>query len=449
MENDKKIRSRILSMIIPITGENILQMTAGVVSMAMVGRISEIAVGAVGLSNIIFRIIWAIFKGISTGTSVYVAQGFGAKDNDKIRKTTICAFAILIFLSLFFIYITKRYSLQLLSIFNPTFTLLESANSYLNIIVFSLPFTALILLVSGVFQGMGNSKTPMFIVLVLNFFNIILSYVLIFGKLGLPALGLKGAAIAYVSSYLIAAIVGLVVLIYREEIFKLKFLKFKKFISFNEINKLVKFSMPTVLEMSFWQFASIIITRAILNYGETAYAAYQLGLQAESLSYMPAAGFGIAASTFVGQSIGSRDNELARKYMRYIYKYSIIITTIASLALLIFPYQIMRLLTPEIEVIALGAQYLFVMGLVQLPQNIAGVLNGALRGAGYPKISMLNIGVGLWGVRIPLVLLFTHYFNAEIYWIWIAMGIDLIVRFILSLVTFRKKDIYNVNTILN
>lgn len=72
--DEKAIRNRILGMIIPITGENILQMTAGVVSMAMVGRISPLAVGAVGMSNILFRIIWSIFRGVATGASVFIAQ---------------------------------------------------------------------------------------------------------------------------------------------------------------------------------------------------------------------------------------------------------------------------------------------------------------------------------------------------------------------------------------
>ena len=71
---DRQIRNKILSMIIPITAENILQMTAGVVAMAMIGRIDALAVGAIGISNILFRIVWSIFKGISTGASVFVAQ---------------------------------------------------------------------------------------------------------------------------------------------------------------------------------------------------------------------------------------------------------------------------------------------------------------------------------------------------------------------------------------
>jgi Na+-driven multidrug efflux pump len=83
---DKIIRRKILSMILPITVESVLQMTNGIISMAMIGRIDSVAVSALGISNNIFNIIWELFKGISTGVSVLVAQAYGANNYNKLRK---------------------------------------------------------------------------------------------------------------------------------------------------------------------------------------------------------------------------------------------------------------------------------------------------------------------------------------------------------------------------
>ena len=83
------IRKKILSMILPITMENLLQMLAGFVSMAMIGRISTIAIGSLGLSTRITQIVWALFKGIATGASVFVAQAYGAGNDEKMRKVTM------------------------------------------------------------------------------------------------------------------------------------------------------------------------------------------------------------------------------------------------------------------------------------------------------------------------------------------------------------------------
>ena len=83
------------------------------------------------------------------------------------------------------------------------------------------------------------------------------------------------------------------------------------------------------------------------------------------------------------------------------------------------------------------------MGLVQIPQNMAGVLNGALRGAGYTRVPMIVAGVGLWGIRIPLAILVGNVLNLDIVALWIVMGLDLIVRFVLSFILYKTKNIYN------
>jgi putative MATE family efflux protein len=331
----------------------------------------------------------------------------------------------------------------LLKIFNPSPVLLEAGTSYLKILSFSLPFTGMILLAAGILQGMGNAKTPMIIVAILNLINIFFSYILVFGNFGLPVLGLSGAAIAYNISYIFASSLAVYSLFNRESMFSKIRANAKEKFTMKGSMDLVKFAIPTSFEMSFWQFASIIITRAVLTYGEIAYAAYQLGLQAESISFMPAAGFGIAASTFIGQAIGSNDRELGRSYFKHLIKISLIITSFAAMLLLLFPTIIMRALSSDLKVVSIGAVYLFVMGIVQIPQNVASLINGALRGAGYPNAAMINVGAGLWLVRVPLVLIVTYVLNANIYWIWIVMGLDLIVRFILAVIVFKKKNIFD------
>ena len=447
MENtvydEQVIRKRILGMIVPITSENILQMTAGVVSMAMVGRIGSLAVGAIGMSNTLFRIVWSIFRGVSTGTSVFVAQSYGADNHEKVRSTTIQSFILVIILSFILQQILYWNADSLIGLFNPTPNLLTDGTMYVKIISWSLPFAALILVSAGIQQGIGDAKTPMIVIGVLNIVNIIFCYLLIFGNLGFPALGIRGAAYAYNIAYIGASIFAIFSLFRKNGTFlKIKG-KFEKRFDLKESLSIMKFGLPTSLEQSFWSLSSILITRAILNFGETAYAAYQLGLQAEAISFMPAAGFSIAASTFIGQAVGAKDGELGKRYLSHLVKLSIIITSFASIALIFLPRVIMRGFTTDVDVMAIGALYLFVMGLVQIPQNLTSLLAGAVRGAGFAKVPMVIAGIGLWLVRIPLIMLVTYQLQWKIHWIWIVMGIDLIVRFILSIIIFKGKDIFN------
>lgn len=128
------IRNKILSMILPITLENILQMTAGIVSMAMVGRISPLAVGAIGIGNIIFNIIWAVFKGVATGTSVFVAQSYGASNYHKLKKVSEQAFISSLIIVIIFQQLLFWNAGTVLKIFDPGPELLANGTMYLKII---------------------------------------------------------------------------------------------------------------------------------------------------------------------------------------------------------------------------------------------------------------------------------------------------------------------------
>ena len=439
--SDKAIKKKILTMVIPITAENILQMTAGLVSMAMVGRISAVAVGAIGLSNVIFRLIWAVFKGISIGTTILVAQSYGARNMRKLARVSVQGILLSMIFAALFLVLLLGYSEEVLKIFDAGPELISNAGMYSRILAYSLPATAVILIVSGIFQGMGDAKTPLIIVGVLNITNIILSYILIFGIIGIPALGIMGAALAYDISYGAAALLAFWFLLKKSKAFRGTQ---KLGIRFNtkEAFSIMRYGFPSSFETIFWVGSSIFVTRAVLTYGENAYAAYQLGMQAEAVSFMPAMGLAVCATAFIGQSVGSRDMELGEKYYRHLMKYTLMFSTAAGALMLLFPGSIMGALTNSRELIGIGSAYLIVMGLSQIPQNMTGLYNGALKGAGYVNMPLLIITVGIWLVRIPGVLIAAFIFKADLTWIWVIMGMDLLVRYILAYLNFRRKDIF-------
>jgi Na+-driven multidrug efflux pump len=174
-----------------------------------------------------------------------------------------------------------------------------------------------------------------------------------------------------------------------------------------------------------------------------------MGMQAESISYMPAFGFSIVTTTLVGQCIGSREPEMGKAYLGETIKGSILITSISVIFLVFFPRQVMSLLTNDAEVIRLGAYYLIIMGIVQIPQNLAGVFGGALRGAGFTKVPMTTAFAGLWGIRVPFTLVLTYVFKLGIVYIWIAMGVDLVFRLFLSYFLYKRKDIFSAKLVFD
>lgn len=443
----KEVQKKIYAMILPVSMENVLQMLAGFVAMAMIGRISTIAIASVGLSIRITQIVWGLFKGIATGATIFVAQAYGARDYKKLKSVvqqTLLSMILLVILTQGIIFWKADTFIGWLGAKD---ILLENGALYLRTVSFGLPFMTIMLVVAGVLQGMGNAKTPMKIALIMNAVNVAVSYLLIYGNLGFPAMGIKGSAIATAIAQFVGAMVGLYVLFGKGgPLYKAVH---PSFFNFNRkrIFDIYKMGMPSALEIIFWQLCTILLTKLILQFGEVALAAHQLGLQAESISYMPAVGFSIAATAFIGQTVGAKDPLQGKKYMGEIIKGSVMLTSFSVVILFFFPSKVMALLTNQQEVIDLGAKYLILMALIQIPQNLAGVLNGALRGAGFTRIPMIVAGTGLWLIRLPVAYILSVYFRLNVIGVWIAITIDMGCRFIISYIFFKKKNIYGIKTI--
>ncbi|MFP4456155.1 MAG: MATE family efflux transporter [Clostridia bacterium] len=437
--SQKQLRKNIFSMLWPATMESVLQMMVGIVATAMVGRLGAVAIGSVGLGNRISHLVWAIFRAVGVGATVLVARAIGKQDYSLGRRVALQSMIVGVFLVSIITILIFGFARPILYWFGAEGELFEVSIQYLRIVVFGMPFMAVMQIVGAIMRGAGNTKTPMIIALIMNVINVIVSYTLIFGNFGFPRLGVKGAAYGAIIAQSISAGIAIWI-IYRPKLV-ISFSLIEQFkVEMYEIKRLLKIGSPVAGESLFWQFATIILTKWIVGFGAVSLAAHQLGLQAESLSYMPAAGFAIAATAFVGQSLGKQDPELATRYTNEIFKWCIIFTSITAGLLLFFPKQILAIFTTEVEVIELAKYYLMLMALIQVPQQITSSMIGALRGAGMTKPPMINTGIGIWLIRLPLSFILGVVMGYGVIGVWIAITIDIVVRFFLNLRLYRKGD---------
>jgi len=154
---------------------------------------------------------------------------------------------------------------------------------------------------------------------------------------------------------------------------------------------------------------------------------------------MPAFGFGVSATTLISQAIGAKNINLAKVYIIQMIKGAILFTSLSVIAFLVVPEKIIRLLTDNEEVVKLGGKYLFIMAFVQIPLNLYGLFIGALRGMRNVGIPIVISVLGLWCIRIPLILIATYYFEFSVISSWLIIGIDILFRFILSAYFLKKK----------
>lgn len=432
------MRRNIFNMVWPATMESVLQMLVGIVATAMVGHISAEAVGAVGLANRVTQIVWAVFSAIGTGAMVLIARSIGARERERAQVIAQQALVLAILLvSILAPIVVWQAENLMVGLFSAKDEILALSFSYLSLVAWAMPFLAVMQVCGAILRGAGNTRTPMLVALVVNIINVVLSFILIYGLGPIGAMGVRGAALAAIIAQSIGAGIALFVLSRPQG--DVSFPLFKGYApKLPEVKRILNIGVPSAFEHIFWQGATIILMRLIVTFGAAQLAAHQLGLTAESLSYMPSVGFGIAATAFVGQSLGAGKSVQAERYVKELVRWSMLLTAFTASLLFFMPRVIMGWLTSDAAVIELGAKYLMLMALVQLPQQLSGVLNGAMRGGGDTKAPMVIGGTGLWLVRLPLSYLFSLYFGLGIMGVWLAMTADLVIRFGLSVFRYFK-----------
>lgn len=436
-----EINRRMFRMILPIVIEGALPMLSGMIVIGMIGRIDVLSISSFGIVMIIYSILWVLFRGIAVGVMVLVSRYMAQKNLEKMGQVVQQAMLASFLLALILCISISVGAEIIMQAFNPSTSLLKSSTAYLRIILLGIPFFAVLLMIGGYYQGIGRTITSMSVVLIMHGILAVLSYGLIFGRFGLPILGFQGAAYASVFSHAVALIISMWILTRNKEISNRVF-SWRIFRNgWSHIADICRIGLPASCESLLWQLAIMIMTRMLLIYGESAYAAYQIGNTAESISYMPATGFVVAATTLISQAVGAKDEKLVHIYLKQILKGLTYTTLIAAVVFIFFPQTLIQMLTDKTDVIPLACSYLVIMGLVEIPLNITAVLGGGLRALGYPRVPFVISLIGLWLIRVPLVLLSTFVFRFPVISFWIIIALDILVRFLLMLWFYRKKTV--------
>jgi putative MATE family efflux protein len=283
-------------------------------------------------------------------------------------------------------------------------------------------------------RGSGDTRSPMLIMLAVNIINIIVAYAFIYGPGPLPAFGVAGSAIGAATG---RGAGGLIVtcLLWRGRA-GLR-LRLRHLLPDGvQIQRILNIGLPAGAEQLLMRFAMTAYTMTVATLGTQAFAAHQLALQGESLSYMPGFGFAVAATTLVGQGLGADKPARARADGYLASRLAAIVMTTMGVLFFIFPAQIMGVFINDPEVIRLGIWPLRLVAFSQPALALVMVLAGALRGAGDTRATLAITGGSLWLIRLPLALLLVGPFG--LVGAWIAMGVDLNLRGLGMWLRFRS-----------
>lgn len=444
MKINWKIFREILYLAIPAVGEMTLYMMIWIFDTMMIGKYGgQLAVSSVGLSTEIiysfFNIIIAV--GISTALTSLVSRAIGSKDYKKAEIIANAGIKIAVVLAFIFFSLLFFVPDKILNLAGATKEMLPSATRYAKISSFSFFLLTLSSTTNGVFRGVKDTKTSLYVAGSINIVNLFLDYVLIFGNLGFPEWGITGAAVATVAGNFIGILL---------QWSRLKKLPFKislfSYVSKKDIWEIIRFAIPSGLQEANFSLSRLLGLTFILSLGTTAFAANQIGVAIEAISTMPGWGVAIACTALVGHSIGENNQNKSQEYTLY----STIIASIFMGVLAVFFFFVPKTLVSffinkqEINVIRIGAICLQVAAFEQIPIAIVTVLGSYFKGIGNPKTPFYVSFFTNWFLRLPIAFYLIFILRLPVYIYWVITTFQWSLESIILYYLYRK----NIKTVL-
>lgn len=422
----------------PIIIGNLLQSAYQITDAFWVGRLGKDAVASIALSFPIMFFIIALSGGIGLGGAVFVSQYKGKKDKEMVDKITSQAFLITFFISILFSIIGYILTPEIARAFGADKAVFQGAVNYLRISFLGLFFVFGYLIFQSLMRGVGNAKTPVYIILVTVLLNFALDPLFIFGWKFIPALGVAGAAMATIMTQGIALFIGAIILIRGKSGIQLKFSYLKA--DWKLIKKIIFLGIPISLEQSSRSIGFILMTALVSGFGTITLASYGIGTQMMGLVIVVALSLSIANSSLVGQNIGAGKIDRAEKIARTSAILGFIALTIIGILFFIFAKDIISAFIPnDLEVIASGALLLKVIALTFGVIGVQMALFGTLRGSGNTKTTM-KIAILVVVIQLASAFVLSKYTSLGEFGLWLGFPISNIVGFIVTVLIFAKGD---------
>ena len=264
-----------------------------------------------------------------------------------------------------------------------------------------------------------------------NILHVFLAVPLIYGWWGAPRLGIAGAALASG----VAEGSGALWLLWRA---RRRGILGPIVWNVPELWRILRVGLPAIGERLITHGMQLVFTRIVIRFGVAAYAAHQVGLNIESLSFLPGLGIAKAATTLVGQRLGARDGEGARRMAGQATLLGFGIMSVWGLSFIMFPHAWVAVFTPDPAVLGYSVPLMTAMGLLQPPLALAMVLSGALRGAGETPSVLVAALIGGWCLLLPLAYLLGVAAGWGMSVVWAAMVVDWFVRWLVVSWRFRR-----------
>ena len=427
----KKLFQRTLAIGWPSTVEGALLSIIGSVDTMMVGTLGAASIAAVGLTGQPRMILLIVAQALCIGTTALFARRKGAGDDKGANACLNQSMALISGIGILMTLIGYFGAEWLMKLGGANEDTLELSTAYFQIISLAFLPQCWQLCICAAMRAIGKTRVTMVTNITANLINVCLNYVLINGKLGFPAMGVRGAALATACGTIASSMICLFVVTCRGGYFRLQLPRFDG----TTLSGLVKVGSSSMVEAGCLRIGFLILARLIAGIGTKAFAAYQIVGQVTSLSFTLGDGISTATTSLVGQSLGAKRKDLAMGYAQAGRRIGTMAAILLMLVISLASRQIAMLFTNEEDIIRDVTMSFIVVIIAMIPQNGRVVQSGALRGAGDVRFVAACALISVTALRPILTWLFCYPlaniwpgFPMAVVSPWIAFMIDAVIR---------------------
>lgn len=445
-DENKRFYKLLVSLCIPIIIQNLISTSVNIIDTVMISSLGEASVASIGVANQYFFLFNMTLSGLTGGAGLFISQFFGKNDANNIKKVTGLNVLLGIILGLLFFIPAFIFPKFIIHFFSYDPEVVKLCIQYFSIIAFCYPLIAVSTVFSMGSRSIRNPKLGMICSAIALISNIILNYCLIFGNLGFPALGVRGAAIATVIARFIefSLLIGYVYILKKDYVLKFDIANLKS-IDKQFINAFFEKSTPILLNDSGWAVGTVLYSVAYAKAGTSAIAASQIATSTGNFFIMTAVCVAIGASIMLGNELGADNKEVAIDYAKKFSKIVFIVGTLFGILLILNIPTLLKMFSVSDNLAPDIIKIFVIMGLLMGLKSFNTLLIiGILRSGGDTKYSLfLELGC-MWLVSLPLTFIFAIK-GAPIYILVLLTYSEEIVKFIFGVPrALSKKWVANI-----
>lgn len=428
--NDRNFYKKMLAISLPIMLQNLISSVLNMVDTVMVGALGEAQIAAVGLANQIFFLFYLVIYGINSGCGIFIAQYWGSKDEESIRRTL--GFSIIMGAAVGFMFtlIVLCMPRQIMLLFTADEAVIEYGISYMRYVSLSYVMTSISIAYSFAARNIGDVKMPMLISAISLIVNGVLNFVLIFGFLSFPRLEVEGAAIATVIARLLEAI-AIVFWIYaarKDKVLSTRIADIKR-LNGSFIRNILVTAIPVILNDVFWALGVTMYSAAYARISTTAIASIQIANTVQDIFMVIVMGMAASCAVMVGNEIGSGNKDNAILYGNRYIKIGTLVGLVLGLLLILVSPLILMMFSSTHVVQKAAQKILIVMGSFLWVRFLNSVLVvGILRSGGDTTFSMILETCSVWIIGVPLAFAGALWWHLPAYLVFTLISIEELVK---------------------